>query len=74
MKDLRMCKPGREPISFKDFCRQIEERRKELGMTDQDDWEMRNSGERRTPEKRELLRRIAKRCRAAGIKPYPANY
>lgn len=37
-------------------------------MTEQDDLAMCNSGERRTPEKRELLRRIAERRGAPG--PY----
>ena len=35
---------------------------------------LRNEGTRRTPEKRELLRRIEERARAAGEKPVRANY
>jgi hypothetical protein len=48
--------------------------RQQVGLTEVDDREMQNSGERRTPEKRELLRRIAERCRAAGVEPFPVNY
>jgi hypothetical protein len=48
--------------------------RKAVGMTEDDDWEMRNSGQRRTAEKREFLRRIGERSRAVGIDPFPANY
>jgi hypothetical protein len=62
-----------EVTDINDLSAYIARRRAELGMTDHDDWLMRNSGENRTPEKRELLRRIAERCRAAGIEPSLAN-
>jgi hypothetical protein len=60
--------------SLEDFCREKEAWRQQVGLTDVDDRDMQNSGKRRTPEKRELLRRIAERCHAAGIKPFPVNY
>jgi hypothetical protein len=60
--------------SLDDFCLEMEAWRKSVGLTEDDDWAMRNSGKRRTPEKRELLRRISERSHAAGIEPFPANY
>jgi hypothetical protein len=60
--------------SLEEFCHEMEAWRKAVGMTEDDDWEMRNSGQRRTSEKREFLRRIAERSRAVGIDPFPANY
>jgi hypothetical protein len=60
--------------SLEDFCREIEAWRKQVGLTEVDDREMQNSGKRRTPEKRELLRRTAERCRSAGVEPFPVNY
>jgi hypothetical protein len=57
-----------------EFCHAMESWRQSVGLTEADDWAMRNSGDRRTPEKRELLRRIAERCHAAGVNPFPANY
>ncbi len=35
---------------------------------------LRNSGARRTPEKREMLRRLSEHAEARGQKPWPANY
>lgn len=35
---------------------------------------LRNSGLNRTPEKRELLRRVEQRAIEAGVKPVPAHY
>lgn len=35
---------------------------------------MRNSGERRTPEKREMLRRLQERAEARGQTPWPAKF
>ena len=60
--------------SLEDFCREMEAWRQQVGLTDVDDRDMQNSGKRRTPEKRELLRRIAERCHAAGVEPFPVNY
>jgi hypothetical protein len=59
--------------SLEDFCREMEAWRKQVGA-EVDDREMQNSVKRRTSEKRELLRRIAERCRAAGVEPFPVNY
>ncbi|HEY0203760.1 MAG TPA: hypothetical protein VGC15_06405 [Acetobacteraceae bacterium] len=49
----------------------IEARRAALGMKDTpaEVGTMRNKGGRRTPEKRELLRRVEGRSRAAGMEP-----
>ena len=63
-----------EEIDFDVLSAQIKKRREELGITDEDDAAMMNNGRRRTPEKRESLRRIAERCREAGVEPLPANY
>jgi hypothetical protein len=54
-------------LSLEELWDWVAKRRAELGMTDHDVWLMRNSGETRSEAKRELLRRIAERCRAAGI-------
>jgi hypothetical protein len=59
---------------LEDFCREMEAWRQTVGLTETDDWEMRNTGERRTLAKRELLRRIVERGRAVGIEPFSANY
>jgi hypothetical protein len=45
-----------------------------LGVTKGCDAKARNPGGRRTPEKRELLRRIGERTRAAGLVPSPAEF
>jgi hypothetical protein len=63
-----------QEIDFWRLMRQIEQRRLALGITEADDAVRGNSGSRRTPEKRQLLREIAERCKAAGIKPVPANF
>jgi hypothetical protein len=60
--------------SLENFCREMEAWRQTVGLTETDDWEMRNTGERRTLAKRELLRRIVERSRAAGIGPFSASY
>jgi hypothetical protein len=60
--------------SLDDLCREMELWRNSVGLTEDDDWGMRNSGNRRTPVKRELLRRMSERSHAAGFEPFPANY
>jgi hypothetical protein len=60
--------------SLENFCREREAWRQIVGLTEIDDREMRNTGERRTLAKRELLRRIVERSSAAGIEPFSANY
>ena len=52
----------------------IARRRRELGVTDEDDAKARNPRDRRTPGKRELLRRIGERARAAELEPLPAKF
>jgi hypothetical protein len=56
------------------FVRHIEERKQALGITAQDIEAARNSGNRRTPEKREFLRRIQERARRLGVEPMPAKF
>ena len=63
-----------EAIDGYDYLRRVAARKRELGITDDDIEAVRNSGTRRTPEKRELLARIADRARRAGKTPLPANY
>ena len=36
--------------SLEEFCHEMEAWRKAIGMTEDDDWEMRNSGQRRVGE------------------------
>jgi hypothetical protein len=54
--------------------RWVAERKKALGITDRDIEAARNSGQRRTPEKRALLAGITRRAKRAGKTPLPANY
>jgi hypothetical protein len=59
-----------------DYLARIDARKKALGMTDTraEVEALRNSGLNRTPEKRELLRRMEQRAIAAGVKSVPAHY
>lgn len=61
-------------IDFTEWARYVDQRKADLGITEADDEMFRNSGLRRTPEKREMLARIAERCHKAGIDPLPGNY
>jgi hypothetical protein len=63
-----------EKIDFFVLIQQIRERRAALGITERDDDACRNSGKRRTEEKRRFLQDIAESCVEAGIVPFPANY
>jgi hypothetical protein len=63
-------------IRLEDLLARIDARKKALGMTDSpaEVEALRNRGLNRTPEKRELLRRMEQRAIAAGVKPIPAHY
>jgi hypothetical protein len=56
------------------FLAIVAERKRVVGITDEAYARARNRGRRRTPEKRELLRRIQRRTRAAGTEPFKANF
>ncbi len=57
------------------YLEAVARRRRELGITDEDIAAARTPpGDRRTPEKREPLRRIGERARAAGSEPLPAKF
>jgi hypothetical protein len=60
-------------IALTDLQRQLQARKADLGIKDGPDEvaAMRNSGSRRTPEKRELLRRIAERAAPANEPAQP---
>jgi hypothetical protein len=58
-----------EVVTLEELWQWVAQHRDVLGMTDEDDWAMRNRGETRSEEKQDLLRRIAARCRATGIEP-----
>jgi hypothetical protein len=60
------------PLS--DFLATVAERRRVLGIDDEAYARARNRGRRRTAEKRELLRRINRRARKAGLKPFEASF
>ena len=64
----------REIESLADFIRDIENRKRVLGITEGAILQCRNDGQRRTPEKREHLARIRERARQAGLKPYDAAF
>ena len=55
------------------FLAIVAERKRLLGINEEAYARARNSGRRRTPEKRELLRRIRRRARQAGVEPFEAN-
>jgi hypothetical protein len=56
------------------FLAIVAERRRALGIDEGAYARARISGRRRAPEKRELLRRIGRRARKAGVKPFEANF
>ena len=56
------------------YLKAVARRRRELGVTDKDIARARNPRDRRTPEKRELLRRIGERARAARLEPLRAKF
>jgi len=56
------------------FLAVLAERKRALGVTDAAYAHARNRGRRRTPEKRELLRRIEQRARVAGVEPFKARF
>ena len=60
------------PLSI--FLAILAERKRVLGITDETYARARNRGRRRTPEKRELLRRIERRARGAVAEPFKANF
>ncbi|WP_375284242.1 hypothetical protein [Sphingobium yanoikuyae] len=56
------------------YWARIAQRKKELGLDAPDLTErLRNSGEQRSPEKREMLDRIEERARKAGVPPVKSN-
>lgn len=60
-----------------EYLEWVRARKRELetaGVRLPTDEEMRNKGTRRTPEKREFLRRCDERARAAGIPPVKHYY
>ena len=63
-------------ISLAKIQQQVSARKAMLGMLDtpSEVEAMRNKGGSRTPEKRELLRRVEKRARSAGLQPVAAYY
>jgi hypothetical protein len=61
-------------VRLQDFIQAVEDRKRSLGIGDEVLLATRNSGERRTPEKREMLARIRERARKAGLEPLPAKF
>lgn len=57
-----------------EWIQQLEQRKQEQGITDADIDNCRNSGLRRTQEKRQSLASIRDRAIAHGLKPLDANY
>jgi hypothetical protein len=60
--------------SLQSFVANVEARKRAAGITPAMLADARNSGERRTPEKRALLGRIQERARSRGFEPLPANF
>ncbi|MGK7860979.1 hypothetical protein [Falsiroseomonas sp. E2-1-a4] len=63
-------------LTLAELQTRIEARKAELGLTDTpaSTEALRNQGANRTPEKRELLRRIEQRAKAAGRTPPRAHF
>lgn len=63
-------------ISLATLQQQVSARKAVLGVLDtpSEVEAMRNKGSNRTPEKRELLRRVEGRARAAGLQPVTAHF
>ncbi|MDO9501546.1 hypothetical protein [Falsiroseomonas sp.] len=63
-------------LTLAELQMKIEARKAELGLTDTPEQTeaLRNKGANRTPEKRELLRRIEQRAKAAGRTPPRAHF
>ena len=60
-------------VNFESFWRENECRARELGLLTPEMTErMRTEGGNRTPEKSEVLRRIAERTRVAAVEPFKA--
>ena len=68
--------PPLRTITLEEHLAGLAQRMRERGIviTEEMTESLRNKGLRRTPEKRELLRRIEERARAAGIEPWKAYY
>jgi hypothetical protein len=64
----------RELPPLSTFLAIVAERKRALGITDEAYARARNRGRRRRPEKRELLRRIDRRARQAGVEPFKARF
>jgi hypothetical protein len=63
--------PKLPPLST--FLALLAERKRALGITDEAYARARNRARCRKPEKRELLRRIDRRARQAGVEPFEAR-
>ena len=65
-----------ETVNLGDLLERTRKRKLELGLAETPDGTeaMRNKGARRTPEKRELLRRTEARAKAAGVTPVKSHY
>lgn len=63
-------------IKLEDYWKEIETKKKELGLEDTPERTelLRNKGGSRTPEKREFLKRIEERAIKAGITPIKSYY
>ncbi len=61
-------------VSVAAFVQAVEARKRALGVTDEMIAAGRNSGRRRTPEKRRQLAAIQDRARKAGLTPLAANF
>lgn len=56
------------------FVQGVEARKRAAGITNEMISGARNSGERRTPQKRALLARTRERAIKAGLQPLPARF
>jgi hypothetical protein len=61
-------------VDIQSFVQAVEDRKRALGITDEMVLRARNSGQRRTPEKRDALARVQERARKQGLEPMAANF
>ncbi len=64
----------RRVSSLAAFMQDVEDRKRSIGVTDEMILLARNNGERRTPEKREMLSIMRQRALDCGLEPIAANF
>jgi hypothetical protein len=64
----------RRVSSLSDFIQNVEDRKRSIGVTEDAIRRARNTGELRTPAKREMLAAMRQRALEQGLEPIEANF